>query len=441
VKASELIDHIAEVQTFKKYGRVTRVVGLMIESQGPESSIGDVCKIHVQSAANGEQVILAEVVGFKDETVILMPYSSLRDISTGCLVEGTGAPLEVKVGTELIGKVLDSLGNPYDGYALPKGLSTVQTEQDPPNPLTRPPIHDKLEVGVKAIDGMLTVGSGQRVGIFAGSGVGKSTLLGMIARNTSAELNVIALVGERGREVREFIERDLGPEGLSRSIVVAATSDQPALMRIKAAFTATAIAEYFRDKGMNVMLMMDSVTRVAMAQREVGLAVGEPPATRGYTPSVFAILPKLLERTGTNLNGTITAFYTVLVDGDDMNEPIADAVRGILDGHIVLDRNLANKGQYPAINVLKSVSRLMNHIADPEHVQAASRLRELYYQYSKSEDLINIGAYKRGTSKEIDEAIHYEPLITSFLKQSYKEKITIDQTVNELIALSNGGAR
>lgn len=435
------MDHIAEVQTFKKYGRVTRVVGLMIESQGPESSIGDVCKIHVQSAANGQQVILAEVVGFKDEIVILMPYSSLRDISTGCLVEGTGAPLEVKVGTELIGKVLDSLGNPYDGYALPKGLSTVQTEQDPPNPLTRPPINDKLEVGVKAIDGMLTVGSGQRVGIFAGSGVGKSTLLGMIARNTSAELNVIALVGERGREVREFIERDLGPEGLSRSIVVAATSDMPALMRIKAAFTATAIAEYFRDKGMNVMLMMDSVTRVAMAQREVGLAIGEPPATRGYTPSVFAILPKLLERTGTNLNGTITAFYTVLVDGDDMNEPIADAVRGILDGHIVLDRNLANKGQYPAINVLKSVSRLMNHIADPEHVKAASRLRELYYQYSKSEDLINIGAYKRGTSKEIDEAIHYEPLITSFLKQSYKEKITINQTVNELIALSNGGAR
>ncbi len=439
MKTAQLIEQVSEIQTFKKFGRVTRVVGLMIESQGPASSIGDVCKIHVNSTSNGAQIILAEVVGFKDEIVILMPFSSLRDISTGCLVEGTGSPLEIKVGPELIGKVLDSMGNPFDGYALPRGLATVQTEQEPPNPLTRPPINEQLEVGVKAIDGMLTVGSGQRVGIFAGSGVGKSTLLGMIARNTTAELNVIALVGERGREVREFIERDLGPEGLSRSIVVAATSDQPALMRIKAAFTATAIAEYFRDRGMNVMLMMDSVTRVAMAQREVGLAIGEPPATRGYTPSVFAILPKLLERTGTNLNGTITAFYTVLVDGDDMNEPIADAVRGILDGHIVLDRTLANKGQYPAINVLKSVSRLMNHISSPEHIQAATRLRELYYTYTKSEDLINIGAYKRGTSREIDEAIQYEPLITAFLKQGYKDKISLQNTVNELVALSNGG--
>ena len=370
-----------------------------------------------------------------------MPFTSLREISIGCLVEGTGAPLEIKVGSELIGKVLDPLGHPVDGSHLPRGLVSVPTEQDPPNPLTRPPINDTIEVGVKAIDGMLTVGSGQRVGIFAGSGVGKSTLLGMIARNTKADLNVIALIGERGREVREFIERDLGPEGLSRSIVVAATSDQPALMRIKGAFTATAIAEYFRSRGMNVMLMMDSVTRVAMAQREIGLAVGEPPATRGYTPSVFAILPKLLERTGTNLQGAITAFYTVLVDGDDMNEPIADAVRGILDGHIVLDRTLANKGQYPAINVLKSVSRLMNHIASPEHKKAASRLRELYYTYSKSEDLINIGAYKRGTSKEIDEAIQYEPLITNFLKQGYLDKVSLSETVDELVSLANGGVK
>lgn len=441
MRAAQLIEYIPNISTFKKFGKVTRVVGLMIESQGPDSSIGDVCKIHVNSPINGHQIILAEVVGFKDEIVVLMPYSSLREISIGCLVEGTGKTLSVKVGPELIGKILDSMGEPYDGYALPRGLVSIPTEKEPPNPMTRPPIDERLEVGVKAIDGMLTVGSGQRVGIFAGSGVGKSTLLGMIARNTKADLNVIALVGERGREVREFIERDLGPEGLSRSIVVAATSDQPALMRIKAAFTATAIAEYFRDRGMNVMLMMDSVTRVAMAQREIGLAVGEPPATRGYTPSVFAILPTLLERTGTNLKGTITAFYTVLVDGDDMNEPIADAVRGILDGHIVLDRTLANKGQYPAINVLKSVSRLMNHIADPEHVQAASRLRELYYTYSKSEDLINIGAYKRGTSKEIDEAIHYEPLITNFLKQGFKDKVSLEQTVDEMIALSNGGAK
>lgn len=440
-KAADLTNFIQNIPTFKKYGRVSRVVGLMIESQGPESSIGDVCLIHVNSALQGNTVIQAEVVGFKDEIVILMPFTHIREISIGCLVEGTGKPLEVKVGPSLIGSVLDSMGMPINEAALPKGLVPVRTENDPPNPLTRPTIRERIEVGVKAIDGMLTVGKGQRVGIFAGSGVGKSTLLGMIARNTTADLNVIALIGERGREVREFIENDLGEEGLKRSIIVAATSDQPALMRIKGAFTATAIAEYFRDRGLNVMLMMDSVTRVAMAQREVGLAVGEPPATRGYTPSVFSILPKLLERTGTNSTGSITAFYTVLVDGDDMNEPIADAVRGILDGHIVLDRTLANKGQYPAINVLKSVSRLMNHIADPEHVAAAERLRELYYTYSKSEDLINIGAYKRGTSREIDEAIEFEPLITGYLKQSFKQKIDSEESIRELIALANGEQR
>ena len=438
MKAVDLIQQISNVPTFKKYGRVSRVVGLMIESQGPESSVGDVCKIHINSTKSGASVILAEVVGFKEEIVVLMPYTNIREISTGCLVEGTNNPLEIKVGPELIGKVLDSMGNPIDGSVLPKGLMTVGTEKDSPNPLTRPPIEEQIEVGVKAIDGMLTVGKGQRVGIFAGSGVGKSTLLGMIARNTNADLNVIALIGERGREVREFIERDLGKEGLEKSIVVAATSDQPALMRIKGAFTATAIAEYFRDKGLNVMLMMDSVTRVAMAQREVGLAVGEPPATRGYTPSVFSILPKLLERTGTNEHGTITAFYTVLVDGDDMNEPIADTVRGILDGHIVLDRSLANKGQYPAINVLKSISRLMNHISDKDHVKAAERLRDLYFTYNKSEDLINIGAYKRGTSREIDEAIQYEPLITTFLKQGYLDKVSLESTVDELLKLSGG---
>lgn len=438
-KAEELTEFVSKVQTLKKFGRVVRVVGLMIESQGPESSIGDVCHIHLNNSTKEKSIIMAEVVGFREEIVILMPYTNIRDISSGCLVEGLGKSLEIKVGMNLIGKVLDSMGNPIDKSSLPKGLSTVRTEQDPPNALTRPPINEKLAVGVKAIDGMLTVGNGQRVGIFAGSGVGKSTLLGMIARNTTADLNVIALIGERGREVREFIERDLGKEGLRRTIVVAATSDQPALMRIKGAFTATAIAEYFRDKGMNVMLMMDSVTRVAMAQREIGLAVGEPPATRGYTPSVFSILPQLLERTGTNEHGAITAFYTVLVDGDDMNEPIADAVRGILDGHIVLDRTLANRGQYPAINVLKSVSRLMNHIAEPEHVKAAEKLRELYYTYDKSEDLINIGAYKRGTSKEIDKAIEYEPLITRFLKQGYKDNIAIEDSIEELISLGMGG--
>ncbi len=438
-KAEELADMIPKMNTFKKFGRVVRVVGLMIESRGPESSIGDVCHIHLNKSKAEDSIIMAEVVGFRDEIVILMPFTNIRDISSGCLVEGLGKPLEVKIGMNLIGKVLDPLGNLIDGSPLPKGLTTVRTEQDPPNALTRPPINEKLSVGVKAIDGMLTVGNGQRVGIFAGSGVGKSTLLGMIARNTTADINVIGLVGERGREVREFIDRDLGPEGMKRTIVVAATSDQPALMRIKGALTATAIAEYFRDKGMNVMLMMDSVTRVAMAQREIGLAVGEPPATKGYTPSVFALLPKLLERTGTNLNGSITAFYTVLVDGDDMNEPIADAVRGILDGHIVLDRTLANKGQYPAINVLKSVSRLMNHISDPEHVRAAERLRDLYYTYDKSEDLINIGAYKKGTSSEIDTAIDYEPLITQYLKQSYQDNVSMEDSINELVSLGTGG--
>lgn len=437
-KAGELLEVIPQLHTFKKFGRVVRVVGLMIESQGPVSAIGDVCRIHLNNERKND-TILAEVVGFREEIVILMPYTKISDISSGCLVECTGKPLEVKVGMELIGRVVDSMGNPIDQYPLPKGLSSVRTEQDPPSVLSRLPIKDQLAVGVKAIDGMLTVGNGQRVGIFAGSGVGKSTLLGMIARNTTADLNVIALIGERGREVREFIERDLGPEGLSRTIVVAATSDQPALMRIKGALTATAIAEYFRDKGMNVMLMMDSVTRVAMAQREIGLAVGEPPATRGYTPSVFSVLPKLLERTGTNEVGAITAFYTVLVDGDDMNEPIADAVRGILDGHIVLDRTLANKGQYPAINVLKSVSRLMNHIASPEHVRAAEKLRELYYTFNKSEDLINIGAYKRGTSKEIDDAIDFEPRITTYLKQSYKDNIRMEDSIGELISLATGG--
>ena len=440
-KAENLTDRIPAIKTFKKYGRVARVVGLMIESKGPESSIGDLCIIHINPTDDADPKILAEVVGFREEIVMLMPFTNVTEISSGCLVEGTGKPLEVKVGMNLIGMVLDPMGNPIDHSVLPKGLATVRTEQNPPNVLTRPTINDKITVGVKAIDGMLTVGSGQRVGIFAGSGVGKSTLLGMIARNTTADINVIALIGERGREVREFIDRDLGPEGMKRTIVVAATSDQPALMRIKGAFTATAIAEYFRNRGMNVMLMMDSVTRVAMAQREIGLAVGEPPATRGYTPSVFAILPKLLERSGTNEFGAITAFYTVLVDGDDMNEPIADAVRGILDGHIVLDRTLANKGQYPAINVLKSVSRLMNHIADAEHVKAAEKLRELYYTYDKSEDLINIGAYKKGTSREIDQAIEYEPLITKFLKQSYKDNISIDETIEELIALAPGGGQ
>ncbi|MBU8877831.1 flagellar protein export ATPase FliI [Bacillus sp. FJAT-29790] len=438
MKLADLIEQIDQLDSFKRYGRVNRVVGLMIESQGPpESSIGDVCFIHVGNKQ--KRKIQAEVVGFNNENVILMPYTTINDISPGSLVEATSKPLEIRVGAQLIGSVIDSLGLPLDGSPLPKGLSSVPTEQSPPNPMQRPPISSAIEVGVRMIDSLLTVGNGQRVGIFAGSGVGKSTLLGMIARNTTADLNVIALIGERGREVREFIERDLGPEGLSRSIVVVATSDQPALMRIKGAYTATAIAEYFRDKGLNVMMMMDSVTRVAMAQREVGLAIGEPPTTKGYTPSVFAVLPKLLERTGTNEHGSITAFYTVLVDGDDMNEPIADTVRGILDGHFVLDRSLANKGQYPAVNVLKSVSRVMNNIVQSDHVKAAEKLRETLSTYINSEDLINIGAYKRGSSIEIDEAIRLYPTIISFLKQGTNEKVSFQESIQQLSSLVGKG--
>jgi flagellum-specific ATP synthase len=436
VRVAELIEQIDHLDTFKHFGRVKRVVGIMIESQGPESSIGDVCFIHV---GQKQRKIQAEVVGFKDENIILMPYTTVSDISPGSLVEATLKPLEVKVGPGLIGKTLDSLGNPLDHSDLPKGLASVPTEMEPPNPMERPPISEVIEVGVRTIDSLLTVGKGQRVGIFAGSGVGKSTLLGMIARNTKADLNVIALIGERGREVREFIDKDLGPEGLSRSIVVVATSDQPPLMRIKGALTATAIAEYFRNKGLNVMMMMDSVTRVAMAQREVGLAIGEPPTTKGYTPSVFAMLPKLLERTGTNQFGTITSFYTVLVDGDDMNEPIADAVRGILDGHFVLDRSLANKGQYPALNVLKSISRLMNSIVSEEHRKTAENLRDMLSTYISSEDLINIGAYKKGSSKKIDEAIRLYPEIISFLKQDIDEKVSITESINRLYGLMGKG--
>ena len=434
MKVEQLLPFVQEIDTYKRYGKVKRVVGLMIESQGPASSIGDLCYIHVGSKS-AKRLIRAEVVGFKEENVLLMPYTALNDIAPGCIVEATMKPLEIKVGADLIGSVVDPLGMPLDGSALPKGLSTIGTDQNPPNPMNRPPVNEPIEVGVRLIDSLLTVGKGQRVGIFAGSGVGKSTLLGMVARNTTADLNVIGLIGERGREVREFIEKDLGPEGLKRSIIVVATSDQPALMRIKGAYTATAIAEYFRDKGLNVMLMMDSVTRVAMAQREIGLAVGEPPTTKGYTPSVFAILPKLLERTGTNQLGSITAFYTVLVDGDDMNEPIADTVRGILDGHFVLDRQLANKGQYPAVNVLKSISRIMSNIITPEHKESAIKLREMLAKYIENEDLINIGAYKRGTSKEIDEAIRKYPQIISFLKQRTDEAVTSETGIQELINL------
>ncbi|MEC1033116.1 flagellar protein export ATPase FliI [Bacillus paralicheniformis] len=430
----QLLECIETADSYKRYGKVKQAVGLMIESKGPECSIGDVCKIYTKG--DGPKAIKAEVVGFKDQNILLMPYLEAANIAPGSIVEATGESLRVKVGSGLIGQVVDAFGNPLDGSALPKGLAQVSTDQAPPNPMKRPPIREKMAVGVRSIDSLLTVGKGQRVGIFAGSGVGKSTLMGMIARETAADLNVIALVGERSREVREFIEKDLGEEGLKRTIVVVATSDQPALMRLKAAYTATAIAEYFRDKGQNVMFMMDSVTRVAMAQREIGLATGEPPTTKGYTPSVFAILPKLLERTGTTENGSITAFYTVLVDGDDMNEPIADTVRGILDGHIVLDRSLANKGQFPAVNILKSISRVMSNIAGKDHIRAANRFREMLSTYQNSEDLINIGAYKKGSSREIDEAIQFHPKLISFLKQEVDEAASLEESISLLKSLT-----
>lgn len=421
------LDHL---DAYKRYGKVVRVVGLMIESKGPETSIGDVCILHI--GKQNKRKVYAEVVGFREEYVLLMPFTSVQDISPGSLVEATGKPLQIKVGTGLIGQVLDGIGLPLDGSPLQRGLHTFPTENPPPNPLKRQRITTPLEIGIRAIDGLLTVGKGQRVGIFSGSGVGKSTLLGMIARNSDADVNVIALIGERGREVLEFVEKDLGDEGLKRSVIIVATSDQPALMRIKGALTATAIAEYFRDQGKSVLLMMDSVTRVAMAQREIGLAVGEPPTTKGYTPSVFSLLPQLLERTGTNERGAITAFYTVLVDGDDLNEPIADSVRGILDGHFVLDRQLANKGQFPAINILKSVSRVMNDMVSMEHRLAANTFRELLSTYSEAEDLIHIGAYKHGTSQKIDEAIASNELMIQFLKQGVTEKTSINDVIHYL---------
>lgn len=428
--SNKYIDYLQRVDPVRVNGKVTQVIGLMVESEGPDASVGEVCHIY---PSKGSEPLLAEVVGFRDNKVLLMPLGDLQSIGPGCDVVGTGKPLTVSVGSELLGKVLDGLGQPLDGSFLPTRMPHYSTTNIPSNPLQRPRVREPIGVGVRAIDGLLTIGNGQRVGIFAGSGVGKSTLLGMIARNTAADVNVIALIGERGREVLEFIERDLGPEGLARSVVIVATSDQPALVRIKGALIATSIAEYFRDRGMNVMLMMDSVTRYAMAMREVGLAVGEPPATRGYTPSVFASLPKLLERSGTGPSGSITAFYTVLVDGDDMNEPIADAVRGILDGHIVLNRNIANKGHFPAIDVLSSISRVMKDIVPQEQQLAAERLKRLLAVYRESEDLINIGAYQPGSNPAIDEAMQYIEDIQAFTKQRIEERAPYDETIERLL--------
>ncbi|HHZ16601.1 MAG TPA: flagellar protein export ATPase FliI [Clostridia bacterium] len=417
---------VARTRTYRFKGYVSEIIGLIIQSHGPKAGIGEL--VHIQK---GNRVIPAEVVGFKDNKTLLMPLGDMGGVVPGDLVIASGESLKARVGPEIVGRVLGGLGEPLDGKGDYAWVETLPLNTEPPHPLKRKMIKEPLALGIKAIDSLLTCGNGQRLGIFSGSGVGKSTLLGMIARNSSADVNVIALIGERGREVREFLENDLG-EGLQKSVVVVASSDQPALIRVKAAFLATAVAEYFRNQGAKVILMMDSVTRFAMAQREIGLAIGEPPATKGYTPSVFALLPRLLERTGTSEKGSITGLYTVLVDGDDMNEPIADAARGILDGHVVLSRKLAAMGYYPAIDVLNSVSRVMLNIVDEAHVNAAHKIKEIIAVYQDAKDLIDIGAYQKGNNPKIDLAIEYIEQINNFLKQDVQEYWQYSQTIDKM---------
>ena len=435
MKLSDLKDIINDSKTITRVGKIIEIIGLTIAADGPVSSIGDFCYI-VQD--NSEDLISCEVVGFKKDCILLMPLGSIEGLKAGAKVINTGSEMKVKVSPTLLGRVLDGLGNPLDDKGEIIADDYYPTNAKIINPMDRKPIDEVLSLGLRAIDGLNTIGMGQRMGIFAGSGVGKSTTLAMIAKNTSADINVIALIGERGREVREFIENTMGTEGMKRSIVVCATSEQPALVKIKASFVACAIAEYFRDKGKNVLFMLDSVTRIALAQREVGLAVGEPPATRGYTPSVFALLPKFLERAGANKFGTITGLYTVLVEGDDMNEPIADAARSILDGHIVLSRALAHKNHYPAIDVLASISRVMNNIVDDEHKEAAGVIRNLMANYAKNEDLINIGAYVKGTDPNTDLAISMHDRIEEYLIHKATDKSDYELSKQMLIELSKG---
>jgi flagellum-specific ATP synthase len=412
----------SQVSKYELRGAVTQMTGLIIEGTGPLVPVGSQVVIR-----SGKNVIPAQVVGFRSDRILMMPFSEVEGIAPGSTITASEGTNQVAVCAGLQGRVIDALGNPLDGQPLPVMNESVPLFRDPPNPVTRSRIKNCLDLGVRAMNGLLTVGEGQRVGIMAGSGVGKSTLLGMVAKHSHSDVNVIALVGERGREVREFIERDLGPEGLARSIVVVATGNQSALLRIRAAFVATSIAEYFRDQGKKVMLMVDSITRLAMAQREVGLAVGEPPSTRGYTPSVFSILPRLLERAGTcEGEGSITGLYTVLVEGDDMNEPVADTARGILDGHVVLSRRLAGRGHYPAIDVLQSISRVMSDIVDPGVLTMASEIRDILASYQEVEDLITIGAYKPGQNPRVDRAVQKHEKVLSFLKQSADKPCSIE---------------
>lgn len=413
----------------KVNGKVSDVIGLVIVSVGPVVTLGEVCVIVDR---DGNEVCKAEVVGFKEGKVLSIALGEVHNISPACDIIATGKSFSIGVGEELLGRVIDGLGQPIDGKGEIFCPVNRSIHNDPPNPLQRARIKTPLQTGVRSIDGLLTVGKGQRIGIFAGSGVGKSVTMGMIARNTNADVNVISLIGERGREVREFIEKDLGPEGLKKSVVIVATSDKPALIRMKGAFIGATIAEFFRDQGKDVVFMMDSVTRFAMAQREIGLTVGEPPTTKGYTPSVFAILPKLLERAGTKDRGSITGFYTVLVDGDDMTEPIADAVRSILDGHVVLSRKLANKGQFPAVDPLQSVSRVMPDIVSTDHRRRAIAFNEILATYGEAEDLINIGAYVKGSNPQIDHSLSKIKYLRNFLKQDMKDKAVFDETVAKL---------
>jgi flagellum-specific ATP synthase len=431
-------DRLQRVDPYRLNGRVVQVIGLVIEAQGPEAQVGELCHVHVN---RHEPPVAAEVVGFREGRTLLMPIGEMRGIAPGNEVVASGHPVRVGVGEDLLGRVVDATGEPIDDKGPIEPESRVSLHAMPPAPLTRKRIDTQLDLGVRALDSIIPCGRGQRLGVFAGSGVGKSSLMGMIARATTADVNVIALIGERGREVLEFIERDLGPEGMARSVVVVASSNESAVKRIGAAFAATSIAEYFRDRGKNVLLMMDSVTRFAMAQREIGLAIGEPPATRGFTPSVFALLPRLLERAGTSDKGTITGLYTVLVEGDDMNEPIADAVRGILDGHVVLSRELAHRNHYPAIDVLASISRLQAELLTPEQVLAAGRLRETLAVYREREDLVSIGAYAIGSDPRVDYAIAKKPEIDAFLQQRIDERSTAPEARAQLELLMGDAPR
>ncbi|MFA4844856.1 MAG: flagellar protein export ATPase FliI [Candidatus Margulisiibacteriota bacterium] len=423
---------VEKAEMVKVIGKVVQVVGLIIEAQVGGVSVGDLCSIRIEKENRDS---FAEVVGFKENRVLLMPLGSTSGISPGSQVVPAGHPLKVRVGWDLLGRILGGLGEPIDGKGSLVGETDYPLDANPPDPVKRPRVTEVMRVGIRAIDGLLTIGRGQRIGIFAGSGVGKSTVMGMIARNAEAQVNVICLVGERGREVRDFIEESLGEEGLRKSVVIVATSDQPPLIRMKAAFVATAIAEFYRDSGKHVILMMDSVTRFAMSQRDIGLAAGEPPTTKGYTPSVFALLPRLMERSGTSEAGSITAFYTILVEGDDFNEPIADHARSILDGHIILSRDLAARNHYPAIDVPPSVSRIMTNLVSDEQKAAAGKLREVLARYAEAEDLINIGAYVKGSNPKIDYALSKIDQVNDFLKQGTFEQVPFEDTVNRLLAI------